>query len=125
MTNRQHRFLVAYGLVFVLLLTIVASDNLFATRVSVWGLVILLGLLSFSKENWIRPDKALETSKFARFWLVASLVVQMVLAVQSFSGGLDLRGLVSSNPGTLFLVIFLPMYGAILVSVLERFKELG
>jgi|AntRauTorckE5430_2_1112549.scaffolds.fasta_scaffold20169_2 hypothetical protein len=125
MTNRQQRFLVAFGLVFALLLTIIASDNQFATRVSVWGFIILVGLLSFSKENWIRPDKALETSKFARFWLVVSLVVQMALAVQSLRGGLDLSGFISSNPGMLFLVLFLPMYGSVIVSILERFKELG
>jgi len=125
MTNRQQRFLVAFGLIFALLLTTIASDNIFATRVSVWGFIILVGLLSLSKENWIRPDKALETSKFARYWLVVSLVVQMVLAVQSLRGGLDLSDFISSNPGMLFLVLFLPMYGAVIVSVLERFRELG
>jgi hypothetical protein len=49
----------------------------------------------------------------------------MALAVQSLRGGLDLSGFISSNPGMLFLVLFLPMYGSVIVSILERFKELG
>ena len=125
MTLSQQRFLISMIMVLALLAAFIVSDDVIVARVISWGLIALIGILSFSREMRIRPYEALQVSVFARAWLFVALLIQMALAIQALRGRLDLNGFIMDRPGTLLLILILPLFGAIIVSAVQRFKELA